>query len=160
MHSITLKVPEFVANYDDWLDDELLFLAFMHWCMHKNSIYTQFYMHASDASILLGCYNNCRGTWDMRFSNIRRILEIGRLNNETVTFHYNHELLNHIEDIQTIEVKITDPMVITRWSYLVGRIGKGKDVFEEYDNKLYYKQPQPAQSLWWKQQLMSFVHHD
>lgn len=160
MHNITLKVPEFVANHDDWLDDELLFMSFMHWSMDQNNINTQFYMYAQDVSIFLGCYNNCRGTWDNILSNIRRVFEVGRLNEFTVTFHYNHELLNHIQDIETIDVEITDPMVITRWSYLVGRIGKGKDIFEEHDNRLYYKQPHTAQSVWWKQQLIPFVHRD
>jgi len=160
MNSITLKVPEFVANYNDWLDDELLFMSFMHWSMYQNSINTQFYMYAQDVSIFLGCYNNCRGTWDNILSNIRRVFVVGRLNEFTVTFHYHNELLDYVQDIQTIEVEITDPMVISRWSYLVGRIGKGKDIFEEHDDELYYKQPHTAQLLWWKQKLIPFVHRD
>ena len=160
MHNITLKVPEFVANYDDWSDDELLFMAFMHWCVNQNSIYTQFYMYAQDASILLGQYNSGRGNWHNRLFKVRRIFEVGKLNTYTITFNYYDELLNHIEDIQTIEVEITDPMVIARWSYLVGRLGKRKDMFEEHNNTMFYKPIQSTQSAWWRQIKIPFVEHD
>jgi|14_taG_2_1085336.scaffolds.fasta_scaffold58244_2 hypothetical protein len=155
---IKLNIPEYATTYDDWTDNELLFLSFMFYVYNKKGCRLEYGYHfwSNDMSAILGLHNtSSTDVLNQRFTKLRRLFRIALVNNHCYRVRWTAPGNDY--HFKRAEVYITDPKAINTYYYLAGRCTDSEIIDHTTDQPHSYvvkgrdRVPASKQNSHWRQ---------